>query len=575
VAQTGERRFTTNQDVAELLRDVAVAYQIKGLNRFQIQAYDSAAAGIEHTTRGLREIAAEGRLQEIPGVGPGIAGYLDELLLTGRVQHFDEVFAGIPEAVFDLVRIPGVGPATAQKLAAAGVEDLRDLEMKLENGALRGKGLGDKALARLEGGLAELRRRSDRMLLPRAEGLAGELLRHLRAHPAVEQAEAAGSLRRRVATVGDLDIVVSTRSPEAVVRHFLAFEGAHSVIDAGDTAASILLQSGTHVDVLTGSPDTWGALLHHFTGSKQHNIHMRRIAQQAGYSISERGVKVLQSGDTIPIPREEDVYALLGMDTPPPELREDTGEIEAAQSHRLPPLVAAARIRGDCHTHTTWSDGRGSAAEMVEAARGLGREYVVITDHSYPSLDYTARAAELEALDSAVSGMRVLNGLEVNITSEGGLQIPDDVLSRHAFCLGSIHSSFRQPRDVMTARLLAALAHPAINGIAHPTARLINSREGIDADWDAVMSACLQYDKFLEIDGWPDRLDLPENLVREAVRRGVKLIVDSDAHATDQLSMLAYGVDVARRGGASASNILNTLPFDDFLREARVRLGAR
>ncbi|HEY7293972.1 MAG TPA: PHP domain-containing protein [Dehalococcoidia bacterium] len=567
-----ERRIETNQDLADLLRDVSVAYKIRGLNRFESQAYDSAAAGVEHATRSARELWQQGALSEIAGVGKGIAGYLDELFRTGTVRHFDELFAGIPEAVFDLVKIPGVGPATAQKLAEAGVEDLRDLEMKLASGALTGKGFSAKALEKVAAGLGELQRRSSRMLLPVAEQVAMDLLDQLRGSGLVLAAEAGGSLRRRVATVGDLDLAAATERPAALIERFTALPDVGRVIEAGPSAASVMLHSGVRVDLLTSPPHNYGALLHHFTGSKQHNIHIRQVARQRGLSISELGVLRLRDGTVIPAATEDEVYALLEMQTPAPELREDAGEIEAALAHTLPTLLEAAAIRGDCHTHTRWSDGTNSLAEMAAACHALGRSYMVITDHSYPNLDFAARSRELDALRAADPGIRLIDGLEVNITSEGGLQVPDEILSRHEYCIGSIHSSFRQPREVMTQRLLAALASPHINGIAHPTGRLINQREGIDADWGAVMAACLRYDKFLEIDGSPERLDLPDGLVREAVRRGVKLVIDSDAHATDQLTALRYGVDVARRGWAGAAQILNTLPYDDFVREAHVRL---
>jgi DNA polymerase (family 10) len=570
-----DRRIESNQDVADLLRDVRAAYQMKGVNRFEAQAYDNAAAGAEHATQNLRELYEQDRLQEVPGVGPRIADYLAELYLTGRVKHFDEVFAGIPDVVFDLIKIPGVGPATAQKLAAAGVEDLKDLELKLGNAELFSKGISKKVQENIGTGLAELQRRSGRLMLPKAAELAKELLDYLRTSPAVIEAVGAGSLRRRLATIGDVDIIVSTREPGAVIRYFLSFPGVHSVIDSGETAASVLLHNGIHSDVLTGPPESYGALLHHFTGSKHHNIHIRRLARETGYSVSEHGVKRLSDGETLRMATEDDLYKLLGMQTPPPEIREDTGEIEAALAGKLPALVERKDIRGDCHTHTAWSDGRDSMAEMAAACRALGREYMVITDHSYPNLDFVTRSRELDALRESDPGIRLMDGLEVNITSEGGLQVPDEVLAAHEYCIASIHSSFRQPRDVMTRRILAALEHPSINGIAHPTGRLINAREGVEADWDAVMSACLRLEKFLEIDGYPDRLDLPDNLVRAAVRRGVKMVIDSDAHATEQLEMLVYGVDDARRGWATAANILNTLPYDDFVREAHVRLRLR
>lgn len=567
-----DRRVETNQDVAELLRDVAAAYQIKGVGRFQVQAYDAAATGVEHATRSVREAWAQGRLQEIPGIGEAIAGHLDELFRTRRVAHFEEVFADIPEAVFELLKIPGVGPATAQKLAAAGVEDLRDLEVKLSNGALAGKTFSTKAMEKIALGVGELQRRSGRALLPEAASVAGQLLEHLRGSAAVVTVDAAGSLRRRLATVGDIDVCVATSDPAAVMHRFVEAPGVDRVLDSGETAASVLLQNGMRADLLTGRPEDYGALLHHFTGSKHHNIHIRHLAREQGYSISEYGVKRLLSGETIHAATEQDVYALLGMQTPPPEVREDTGEIEAALAGRLPSFVEAKDIRGDCHTHTLWSDGRGSVSEMAAACRALGREYMVITDHSYPNLDYAARSSEIDAYRGSSPDIRLIDGLEVNITTDGHLQVPDDVLARHEYCLASIHSSFRQPRDVMTERLLAALAHPSINGIAHPTARLLNSREGIEADWDAVMEACLRHDKFLEIDGAPERMDLPDGLVREAVRRSVKLVIDSDAHSTGGLRLLDYGVDVARRGWAVSANVLNTLPYDDFVREAHVRL---
>src|SRR5579859_203820 len=567
-----QRRIETNQDLAELLSDVAVAYKIRGRNRFEAQAYESAAAGVEHATRNARELWQQGTLTEIPGIGKGIAGYLEELFRSGHVRHFEEVFAGIPEAVFDLVKIPGVGPATAQKLAGAGVEDLRDLEMKITSGGLAGKGFSAKALEKLGSGLGELQRRSGRLLLPAAERLAAELLVHLRGSGLVVAAEAAGSLRRRVATIGDLDLAAASERPADLIAHFATAPGVARLIESGPSAASVTLHSGVRVDLLTAPPHNYGALLHHFTGSKQHNIHLRAIARQRGLSISELGVLRLADGVVLPAATEDEVYDLLEMQTPPPELREDSGEIEAALAHTLPQLIEAAAIRCDCHTHTRWSDGANSMAEMVAACGALGRSYMVITDHSYPNLDFAARSRELDALRASNRGIRLIDGLEVNITSEGGLQVPDAILSRHEYCIGSIHSSFRQPREEMTARLLSALANPNINGIAHPTGRLINQREGIDADWGAVMAACLRHDKFLEIDGWPDRLDLPDGLVREAVRRGVKLVIDSDAHATDQLPALRYGVEVARRGWAGAANVLNTLPYEQFVQEAHVRL---
>jgi len=282
-------------------------------------------------------------------------------------------------------------------------------------------------------------------------------------------------------------------------------------------------------------------------------------------------LRELAGGELPPRPDEGAVYQALGLQWIPPELREDRGEIEAGAHGDLPALIRLADLRGDCHTHTRWSDGRDTLADMLTAVRGRGHQYVVVTDHSYPNLDFVDRAREIKAVRKLFPDLVIVNGLEVNITTEGGLQVPDEVLAAHQFCLGSIHTGFRQPREQITQRLLAALAHPSINGIAHPTGRLLLRREGIEADWEAVFDACLRHDKFLEIDGPPDRLDLPDELVREAVRRGVKLTIDSDAHSTGDLVLQERGIDVARRGWVEPRHVLNTLPWRDFAREAHVR----
>ena len=570
----------SNREVAALLRDVAVALRIKGADRFQAAAYESAASGVLHTTAPVRELWRAGRLTDIPGIGGTIAGHLDEWFRTGHAARFDEALDGIPDVVLELVRIPGVGPATAQKLAAAGVEDMDDLERRLERGDLASVGLGVKMLERIAQGLGELTRRPNRMLLPVALAAAAPLIHYLRVAPFVEHSEALGSIRRRCATVADIDLGVAAHDLPAVVAHLRSFPGAEVVAPKplpGAQASSDMLQSvsvalhnGRQVDVLIGTPERYGALRQWLTGSAAHNDALARWAAERGLTLGPDGVRD-GGGALIPTPDEEDVYRLLGLGAPPPELREGTGEMEAAAEGLLPRLVTADDIRGDCHSHTSWSDGRDGAARMIEAARALGREYLVITDHSYPNLAFARRAVELQELQRAYRDIRIVNGLEVNITVEGGLQVPDDVLAAHQFCLASIHTGFRQPRDVVTRRLLAALAHPSINGIAHPTGRLLLRREGIEADWEVVFDACLRYDKFLEIDGPADRLDLPDDLVREAVRRGVKLTIDSDAHATEELHNLLSGIDVARRGWVEPRHVLNTLPYKDFVREAHVR----
>ncbi len=573
----------SNRELVELLRDVATALRVKGADRFVVEAYERAAHALARLGVPARELWRQGRLTEIPGVGPSIAGHLDEWFRTGRCARFEEALAGVPDAVLELVQVPGVGPATALKLAAAGVEDIDDLARKLEHGELANAGLSPALLRRIAQGLAELARRPDRMLLPVALAAAGPVVAYLHAGPTVQRAEIAGSIRRRCATAGNINIAVAARDGAALVRHMSAFPGAEGVTTfdvgalvgerAGPPALrgiTLRLSGGQRVDILSGPPERFGALWQWFTGSPAHNAALAERARARGLALGPDGARG-PDGAVLPTPEEEQVYALLGLPAPPPELRENWGELEVGPT--LPRLLTPQDVRGDCHSHTTWSDGRDSARAMVEAAVALGREYLVITDHSYPNLDFAARARELAALQQAFPQIRLVNGLEVNITVDGRLQVPDEVLAVHQFCLASIHTGFRQPREVITRRLLAALAHPAINGIAHPTGRLLLQREGVDADWDAVFEACLRHDKFLEIDGPADRLDLPDYLVREAVRRGVKLVVDSDAHRTEELNNVLGAVDVARRGWAGPANVLNTLPFAEFVRQAHVRGG--
>jgi DNA polymerase (family 10) len=568
-----------NQEVGALLHDVATALQIKGEDRFQVAAYEAAAGGIAHTPVPIRDLWRAGRLTEIPGVGPSIAGHLDEWFRTGRSTRFDEALAGIPDVMFELVRIPGVGPATAGKLVAAGVEDLDDLERKLARGDLAATKLGAKTLERIARGLAELNRRPDRMLLPTAIASVRPLLQELQGLPSLVRADVAGSVRRRRATAANIDLAVAATDPAAVAARLAALSGVDSAgpldipgapLGPSLAGVTLVLHNGRRARALCAPPDRYGALLQWLTGAAAHNVILGRRAAERGLTLGPDGVRD-EARTIIPTPTEEDVYRLLAMATPPPELREGAGEVEAAAAGSLPRLVTAADIRGDCHSHTAWSDGRDSAEEMLAAARALGREYLVITDHSYPNLGYARRLVDLTEAQRAHQDIRLINGLEVNITVEGGLQVPDEILAAHQFCLASIHTGFRQPRETVTRRLLAALAHPLINGIAHPTGRLLLRREGVDADWEAVFDACLRYDKFLEIDGPPDRLDLPDDLVREAVRRGVKLTIDSDAHAAAELGNLLWGIDVARRGWATPTTILNTLPYAEFTRAAHVR----
>jgi len=562
---TASRQFS-NEEIAAMLRDVAAALRMRGVDRFQAGAYDRAAEGVTTHPDALVRLWEGGRLRNVTGVGGSISQHLDELFRTGGVAYWEEMTGGIPEVLFELLRIPGVGQATAWKLARAGVEDLEDLERKLASGALTTEGFREKQLASIAAGLAELNRRPDRMLLPVAESLATPLVEALRALPGVLRADVLGSVRRRAPTPANLNLGAATSAPAAVLDTLQQLPAVQRVEPSGVWSAILALQGGQRVNVHLAAPAVYGATMVWFTGSAAHVGRLAHRATERGLSLMPDGL--FASSDAMETPGEEEIYQALGLTMPPAELREDRGEIDGGD---LPRLVTLADLRGDCHTHTRWSDGRDTLAEMLTAVRARGHRYVCVTDHSYPNMDFGARAREIDAARRAFPALQIVNGLEVNITVEGGLQVSDEVLAAHQFCLASIHTGFRQPRTAITQRLLAALRHPAINGIAHPTGRLLLRREGVDADWGVIFDECLRQDKFLEIDGPPDRLDLPDDLVREAVRRGVKLTIDSDAHATGDLALQARGVDVAQRGWAEPRHVLNALSWEDFRREAHVR----
>ena len=555
-----EKKFT-NKEIANLLKNVSAAYQVKGKNQFQIRAYDLAADSIEHASSEVKDLWESGQIDQIPNVGSHIANYLDEYFTTGEVKHFEEIFKDLPESMFDLLQVPGVGPKTSLKIAEAGVVSIGDLESRIKSGWLLKKGFGEKTLNNILRGVEEFKRKSDRILLPIAGETAKQVVEYLKKHKDVLAADPLGSLRRRVATVGDVDISVASNKPKHVIDYFKKYPGVQDIIEAGERTATISLPSGIRVDLMVQPPDHYGSLLHHFTGSKSHNIHMRSLAKEKGYSISEYGIKEIKSGKIIKCKTEDEVYSLLGMQTPPPELREDTGEIEAALEHKLPKLIEVGDIKGDMQTHSIWSDGQNTIKEMADTAASLGREYIALTDHSYPSTDFTKRIKEIEQYNYSQDKIRVISGLEVNINSDCSLQVSDDILAKHGVILVSIHTSFRQSKAEMTKRIITALQNPHVDIFAHPTGRLLLEREGIDADWEVVFKTAKNFGKIIEINAFPNRLDLPDNLIREAKRFGVMFSIGTDSHQAGQLDLMEYGVANARRGWLEKVDVINTLPY--------------
>ncbi len=532
------------------------------MNIFQIRAYETAADVIENSSSDIKSVWEQGELDSVPGLGKSLISHLDELFSTGKVKHFDEVGEGISKNLFELLKIPGVGPKTAQKLTEVGVKDIDDLEGKIKNGSLAKHDFGEKTLTNILSGIGDYKRKSDRILLPVAQETAKKVIDYLKTYPKVKYADTLGSLRRMVSTVGDIDISVASSAPEDVMEHFKKTPGIDRVVEAGDRTATIALKTGLRVDLMIQPVETYGNLLQHFTGSKAHNIKLRGIARDKGFSVSEYGTKEIKTDKVYKFQKEEEVYKLLGMAYPVPEMREDTGEIELALEHKLPKLIELKDIKGDLHTHSVWSDGRSTIAEMVAAATKLGREYIAMTDHSYPRLlDYEKRIKEIKEINRSQSKLRVIKGLEVNINVDATLQIPDEILAKHDFVLVSIHTSFRQPSEVMTARILKALENPHVDGFAHPTGRMLLEREGIEADWAQIFRFAGENGKIMEINSFPNRADLPDNLIREAKKFKVKFSIDTDSHHTSHLGLMEYGVAAARRGWVEANEAINTLSY--------------
>lgn len=589
----------TNQQIAEMLKEIAAAYEVKGEDRFRIAAYRRAADAVEHASSDLKDLWEGGQLTEIPGIGKALVEHLDEYFRHGKVAHFERVKRGLPRGMFDLMKVPGVGPKSAYKIARLlKVGSIADLKKVCEEGRVAQlPDFGEASQADILKGIAVVERRGNRVLLPVAEGVAQEVMAVLTRVAGVKRADALGSLRRRVPTVGDIDLAVATTRPPLAIKAFVEMPEVVRVLAQGEAKASVVLKSGYQVDLRVQAPSSYGAQLQYFTGSKEHNIHLRKLAQERGLSLSEYGIKEVRQTRRVSLDptglknvksfaTEEEFYQALGMPWIPPELREDRGEIEAALEKTLPELVELEDIRGDLHVHSNFpleeshDPGTASMGEIAEKAAALGYEYIALGNHS-PSVSRHTPAQvvgllkqknkEIESLQSRFPSLKLLNVVEVDILTDGQLALDDGALSLLDLVIASTHSSFLQSRAKMTERVLRALQNPRVHIFGHPTGRLVQEREGYELDWEVIFRACLELGKVLEVNAYPKRLDLPEELVREAVRRGVKMVINTDAHDLSQLDLMRYGVDNARRGWAQKEDILNTLPWRQF----RDKLGIR
>ncbi|MDO8487868.1 MAG: DNA polymerase/3'-5' exonuclease PolX [bacterium] len=575
-------KHMTNLQIAKVLRAVAAALGLSEEdNKFRVLAYERAADAIEHASSETKDLWDDGKLKELPGIGENLTAHLDELFRTGKVKHFETILKKFPEAMFELMEVPGIGPKNALKLSKAlGITRAHGAIAKLEKAVKSGKiapiaGFGGESQAKIGQGVKEYQGRSKRLLLPVATAIADAVIEWMQKIPQVKRIDTLGSLRRQASTVGDIDLTVATDKPELVIDHFVKYPKKTRIIEAGDHSASLILPNDYQVDLMVQPVAAYGALLQHFTGSKFHNIKLREYAIKKGYSLSEYGIKV--KGKTIQFADEQSFYKFLDLDWIPPELREGENEIDLAKIGLLPQLVEQKDIKGDLQIHSdidiepSHDLGTSSLSELAEAAHQLGYEYIGVTEHN-PSVSTHSKQQVIDLVkkktdivhkfNSSEKRVHIFNGLEIDIQPDGTRALPDEALELLDYACVSIHSSFRGSRTEMTKRVLAGLDHPKVKFWAHPTARLLQEREGIEVDWEQIFDFCTKHNKWLEIDGWPNRLDLPDTLAKAAVSAGVKLVVDTDSHAADQLEYMRFGISVARRGWATKADVVNTLSLD-------------
>lgn len=564
-----------NAEIKDLFNEIADYLEIKGENPFRVRAYRRAAQALEGLAEEAGAIAARGGLLEIPGIGKDLAEKIQEYLRSGRVEYLEGLRREIPAGVIELMRIHGVGPKTAKLLyEQVGVDSVEKLEGLASAHKLAGlPGIKAKTEENILKGIQVWRSGRERMPLGSALVLAEGILQALRSLRGVDQIAVAGSLRRMKETVKDIDILVTSANPARVMERFVGLPNVAEVLAHGETKSSVRLKETIQVDLRVVDPDCFGAALQYFTGSKQHNIRVRELAQREGLKINEYGVFHERSNKRVAGATEEEVYRAVGLPLIPPELREDGGEIEAALGGGLPSLVSLDDMRGDLQLHTTWSDGAHSLSELAAGVRAKGYQYMAVTDHSKSTtvaggMDETRvlqMIAEVRTLNGQAKGFHILAGCEVDIMGDGSLDFPDEILRQLDLVQVSVHSRFKMSREEMTARIVRAVRHPLVHILGHPTGRLIGERAPYEMDMEAVLSAARAAGTAVEINASPSRLDLNDLHARRAKDLGIPIVISTDAHTIGHLDFMRFGVSVARRAWLTPEDILNTRPLKQLL----------
>lgn len=564
-----------NQEIAKIFNDIADLLEIKGENPFRIRAYRRAAQNIDGLTKDVAEISRD-ELIKIPGIGQDLAGKIEEYVKTGSLQFYEDLKKEVPEGLSVLLSVPSLGPKTAKLLfERLKVKDLEDLERLAREHKLTGlPGIKEKTEENILKGIEMLKRGMERQPIGRVLPIANDILKHLFKKAPVKKISLAGSIRRWKDTIKDIDILATSENPKEVMNAFVHLPHVKDVLMHGPTKSTIVIHEGLQVDIRVVEEDSFGAALAYFTGSKAHNIRLREMALKSGLKINEYGIFREKDDRRVGGKEEEDIYRILGLPYIPPELREDTGEVEAAIEGRLPKLVELKDIKGDLHVHSKWSDGSHDFEELIDEAKKRGYEYIAITDHSkglgiargLSAERLMEEKKEIDAINKRLKGFRLIAGIEVDIRSDGHMDLPDDVLKEMEIVVASIHSGFRQNKEQLTKRLVSAMRNPYVSIIAHPTGRLIGERDPYDVDMNEILRVAKETGTAIEINAYPLRLDLNDIFAKMAKEMGVPIVISTDTHIASQFDYMGYGVSIARRGWLEKKDILNTLSYNSLLK---------
>ena len=570
--------MSANADVAAVLYEIGEILTIKD-DRFRSRAYLLAAQRITSLTEDIKKVKERGELDKIPGVGKSIAATIAEFLDTGESKVLEELRESLPPGVRQLMELEGIGPKNAMRLVdELKVASINDLEKAAKEGRVRElKGFGEKKEQNILQSIGDFRNRQTRFLLGEVLPVVDDMLAWMRESPAVLRAEVAGSYRRRRETIGDLDLLVASNEPDAASARFVSMPPVERVVSHGSTKSTVFLKGHLQVDCRVVPPDVYGAALQYFTGSKDHNVKLRTLGVKLGYKLNEYGLFRREDDDFVASETEEEIYRALGMDWVPPELRENRGEIEAAMEHKLPRLVKLEEVKGDLHCHSRWSEGTMTIREAAEKAKNLGLSYVAITDHSKSlgiahGLDeerLAEQGKEIDALNEELEDFNVLKGIECDIKADGSMDLADSSLADLDFVVASVHSGFKNDEETMTSRMISAIHNEHVDAIGHPTGRIIQKRKPYPLDLDRVLEAAAAQHVAMEINAYPERLDLDDVSCRKAMEAGAIMSIGTDAHALNQMEFLPLGVSVARRGWLAAKDIANTKTAKELLRLRR------